>query len=148
MKITIIKVNKKTDEYKDKIEDYKNKIEFISKLKLEEINIAHTDIKSEGESILNKIKDYDYVIVLDEYGSQIDSIDFAEVLNNRMSDSVQNLIFVIGGAFGVDQIVKNRANYIMSFGKMVWPHRMVYIMLLEQIYRGFNILKNTEYHHQ
>lgn len=148
MRLTILKVAKKTNDYIDEIEDYKSKINYLSKLKIEEINIQHSNKKEESVLILSKIKSHDYVVLLDERGSQIDSVCFADFINNRMSDSVTNIVFVIGGSYGVEEEIRERANYIISFGKMVWPHRLVYIMLLEQIYRGFNILHNTEYHHK
>lgn len=153
MKITFIRINKKSDEYIKEIEEYKNKIQFISRKiipssKMEEINIPHSDKKTETISILKKIKNTDYVILLDEIGSKIDSISFSEMIDNRVLDGVQNLVFVIGGSYGVETMIKERANYIMSFGSMIWPHRLAYVMILEQIYRAFNILYNTDYHHK
>lgn len=99
--------------------------------------------KSEG-----KIKESDFVIVLDEKGSRYDNLTFAGRLNNIMSSGASDrVVFVIGDAHGATEDIKKRANLIWSFSDQVFPHRLFRVMLVEQIYRSLEIIKGSPYHH-
>ena len=90
----------------------------------------------------------DQVILLDEKGKSFSSIDFSNLLNQKLLDSTKRLVFVIGGAFGFSEEVYKRADLKLSFSKMTFSHEMIRLFFTEQLYRAFSILKNEPYHHQ
>lgn len=118
--------------------------------KLEWIEVsdeAHMDgINLEGERILSKIKDSDFVVALAILGKELSSEGFAQMLDEQMTYYQGDLVFVIGGSYGLSNDVIKRSNRLISFGKLTYPHQMVRLMLIEQIYRGYMILKNHPYH--
>ena len=146
MKILIISVSKNKTDFDDLRNEYSLRIG--RQLKIEEDILIPSDKDSESDKILSRLKTSDYVILMDERGSQIKSEEFAEIIENRMNDSVQRLVFIIGGAYGVSEEVKNRANYTMALSKMVFPHNLAKLVLFEQIYRALSILSNSAYHHE
>lgn len=105
-------------------------------------------MKEEGEKILKAIPDNSYVVVLDEKGKQMTSPGFSDFLNKRLNESVKNLVFVIGGAYGIGDAVKEKAKFSWSLSELVFPHELVRSILAEQIYRGFSILRGEKYHHE
>lgn len=106
---------------------------------------AEKALKVEGEKILSKIRDDEYVIALDISGESISSIDFAKKIDN-VFNSYSKLVFVIGGSYGLSSQVKKRSDYLLSFSKMTFPHQMFRVILLEQIYRAYKINNNESYH--
>jgi 23S rRNA (pseudouridine1915-N3)-methyltransferase len=110
--------------------------------------IAPSDMSEEGEKILKTIPNDAYVVVLDERGKSLDSIAFSSLMGKRLNESVKNLVFIIGGAYGVDEKVKARAQISLSLSELVFPHELVRSILAEQIYRGFTILRGEKYHHR
>ena len=100
----------------------------------------------EGADILKTLDDKAYVIALDERGKTKTSPDFAKMVRQRRDDGQSEMVFVIGGADGLDETVRERANQLLSFGAMTWPHQLVRIMVAEQIYRSFSILAGHPYH--
>lgn len=107
-----------------------------------------SDPKEEGEKILKAIPDKSYIVVLDEKGKQISSPGLADFLNKRLNESTKTLVFIIGGAYGIDEKVKEKAHFMWSLSSLVFPHELVRSILAEQIYRGFSILKGEKYHHE
>ncbi|MEO7522487.1 MAG: 23S rRNA (pseudouridine(1915)-N(3))-methyltransferase RlmH [Ferruginibacter sp.] len=106
------------------------------------------DLKiKEGESIISVLKKEDYLVLLDEKGKQMNSEGFAAFLQQRANESEKNIIFLIGGAYGVSEPVVQRANYKWSLSQLVFPHQLVRLILAEQIYRACSILRNEKYHH-
>jgi 23S rRNA (pseudouridine1915-N3)-methyltransferase len=103
--------------------------------------------KGESEIILTLLKQDDILIVLDEKGKQLTSEQMAELIQANANKSVKNLVFLIGGAYGVDEKVIKRANHVWSLSKLVFPHQLVRLILAEQIYRSCTILRNEKYHH-
>lgn len=103
--------------------------------------------KKEGETILEWLKKDDYLILLDERGQSFTSPQLAGFLQARANDSVKTLVFLIGGAYGVDDAVFKRANLTWSLSKLVFPHQLVRLILAEQLYRACTILRNEKYHH-
>ena len=103
--------------------------------------------KKEGETILEWLKKDDYLVALDENGKQFDSEGLAKFIQSRANDSVKQIIFLIGGAFGIDQPVLKRANHVWSLSSLTFPHQLVRLILAEQVYRACTILKNEKYHH-
>ena len=102
----------------------------------------------EGNLILESIKNSDYVILLDDKGITLSSIEFSEFLNKKMASSTNELVFIIGGAFGFSESVYQRANIKLSLSKMTFSHQMVRLIFKEQLYRAFTIIKNEKYHHK
>lgn len=110
--------------------------------------LSETDLKKkEGDSILNALQKEDYLILLDERGKQLNSEGVASFIQSRGNESVKNIIFLIGGAFGVSDAVMQRANYKWSLSPLVFPHQLVRLILAEQVYRACSINRNEKYHH-
>lgn len=110
--------------------------------------MSEMDLKlKEGEMILDFLKKDDYLVVLDERGKQISSEGLANFIQTRANESTKQLIFLIGGAYGVDEAVMKRANYKWSLSQLVFPHQLVRLILAEQVYRACTILRNEKYHH-
>lgn len=103
-------------------------------------------IQTDSDQILNEIKPDDYVIVFDERGEQFDSRKFSHKIGQILNSGKKRTLFVIGGAYGVDQRVRDRAQLKVSFSKMVMNHLVAQTVAMEQIYRAFTILRNLPYH--
>ncbi|HWI90022.1 MAG TPA: 23S rRNA (pseudouridine(1915)-N(3))-methyltransferase RlmH [Flavisolibacter sp.] len=104
--------------------------------------------KKEGETILQWLKQDDYLVTLDEHGKQLSSEGLSEFLQERASASTKNLMFLIGGAFGLDATVLKRAQLKWSLSQLTFPHQLVRLILAEQVYRACTIMKNEKYHHK
>ncbi|MFZ9386706.1 MAG: 23S rRNA (pseudouridine(1915)-N(3))-methyltransferase RlmH [Chitinophagaceae bacterium] len=104
--------------------------------------------KKEGETVLGWLGKDDYLVALDERGKQMSSEELAGFIGQRSNESVRNLVFLIGGAYGLDAEVLKKANYTWSLSKLVFPHQLVRLILAEQVYRACSILKNEKYHHR
>ena len=103
--------------------------------------------KSEVAAILNALQSDDILIVLDEKGKEFCSTELAAFIQNKANESAKNIIFLIGGAYGVDESIFKRADYKWSLSKLVFPHQLVRLILSEQIYRACTIIRNEKYHH-
>lgn len=103
--------------------------------------------KAEAISILKTIDATDILILLDETGKMLSSPQLAQFIQQKANQSAQNLVFLIGGAFGVDTTVKKRAQIVWSLSDLVFPHMLVRLILAEQVYRACSILANEKYHH-
>lgn len=134
--------------FSEAIEEYSKRISKYTKLEIIEVSDeANKDIalKKEGERILSKIKDNDYVVTLEIEGNVLSSLEFARKIDNNFNSN-KNLTFVIGGSYGLDDMVKSRSDYKLSFSKFTFPHQLFRIILLEQIYRAYKINHNENYH--
>ncbi len=103
--------------------------------------------KKEGEVLLGMLDKDDYLVALDERGKQLSSEGLAEFIMKRTNESTKNLVFLIGGAYGIDEAVMQRANYKWSLSQLVFPHQLVRLILAEQVYRACSINRNEKYHH-
>ena len=111
-------------------------------------SLSETDLKKkEGETIINLLQKDDYLVMLDERGKMMSSEELAGLIQTRANESTKNIVFLIGGAFGVSEEVKKRANYQWALSKLVFPHQLVRLILAEQIYRACSINRNEKYHH-
>ena len=155
MNTNIIAVGKIREQYiKSGIEEFLKRIQPYSSVKIIEIEAetvkSDDQIKKaiciEGEKILNILSDNTYVIAMDVSGNKLSSEKFASKLQNIYTQGINQLIFIIGGAFGLDEKVKKRADFSLSLSEMTLPHQLVRIFLLEQIYRSFKIINNEPYH--
>ena len=110
--------------------------------------LNENDLKiKEGEVIMQMLKKDDYLVVLEERGQQLNSEGLAAFLQQRANESEKNIIFLIGGAYGVSGDILRRANYKWSLSQLVFPHQLVRFILAEQVYRACTILRNEKYHH-
>jgi 23S rRNA (pseudouridine1915-N3)-methyltransferase len=103
--------------------------------------------RKEGEIILKMLDQKDYLVTLDEKGKSFSSIQLSSFIQQRANDGMKNIIFLIGGAYGIDAEVLKRANYIWSLSQLTFPHQLVRLILAEQVYRACTILRNEQYHH-
>lgn len=157
MKIQLWSVGKAHESYvKAGVEDFTKRItkyypvewKIISPAK-QSANSIERDIKKvEAQTILNGLQSDDYLVLLDERGKQLSSPQVADFIEKRANSSVKQVIFLIGGAFGVDDQVKERANYTWALSELVFPHQLVRLILAEQIYRACTIIRNEKYHHE
>ncbi|WP_418498808.1 23S rRNA (pseudouridine(1915)-N(3))-methyltransferase RlmH [Flagellimonas sp.] len=104
--------------------------------------------EKEGELILAQLQPTDTLILLDENGKQYSSVDFAQFLQKKMNSGLKNLVLAIGGPYGFSDAVYAKCSGKISLSKMTFSHQMVRLFLVEQLYRGFTILRNEPYHHQ
>ena len=110
--------------------------------------LSEMDLKEkEGETILGFLRKEDYLVLLDERGKLIGSEELSKFILTRANESVKNLVFLIGGAYGVSEAVMQRANYKWSLSPLVFPHQLVRLVLAEQVYRACTITRNEKYHH-
>ncbi|WKW46752.1 23S rRNA (pseudouridine(1915)-N(3))-methyltransferase RlmH [Myroides sp. JBRI-B21084] len=138
------------------IDEYTKRLGFYIKFDLEIIadiknvkNLSEAQQKQkEGELILSKLTATDHLILLDENGKSFSSVGFADELQKKMNAGIKTLVFVIGGPYGFSDDVYKKANGKISLSAMTFSHQMVRLFVIEQIYRGFTILKNEPYHHQ
>lgn len=131
------------DEYLKRLRKY-TKIEVIE-LRDEGFAEANKAKKIEGDKILKKLSSKDYVITLEINGNQLYSQELASFIDKKLIDT-SDIVFVIGGSYGLSNEVIKRANYHLSFSKMTFPHQLFRLLLLEQIYRSFKINNNESYH--
>lgn len=146
MKILIVSPGKPhTTEYRAAITEYEVRLSSVLPIAWEFPKVG--TVEEEGASILKRIGDRDFVVLLDERGKDVSSEQFAEFLSAREVDRTKQLVFVIGGAYGVSEAVRARANMTMRLSPMVFPHQLVRLILVEQLYRAQSIRTGGKYHH-
>lgn len=148
--IKIICIGKIKEDYlKKAILEYSKRISKYTKLEIIELKDYDYDLKktleTEQENILKHIKLTDYNILLDLNGKEYTSIEFANKID-KIQQISSNINFIIGGSYGVSNLIKDLSNERISFSKLTFPHQLFRVILLEQIYRSFKILNNEEYH--
>lgn len=158
MKVRIICIGKLKEKYwTAAINEYSKRISGYANIEITELkevklpaNASPADelsvIEKEGENILNRIKDNEYVIALEVEGEQPDSLKLADKVQKTFDTRASTIDFVIGGSLGLSEAVKKRADYGLSFSKMTFPHQLARVMLMEQIYRIFKISNGETYH--
>ena len=158
MKITIVCVGKiKEKFYRDALVEYTKRLSRYCSLSITEVADEKTkeqasDVECaiikdrEGERILKSIREDGYVIALAIDGKNLDSVELSKKIENLALTGKSNLYFVIGGSLGLSDEVMKRADYKLSFSRMTFPHQLMQMILLEQIYRGYRILNHEPYH--
>ena len=158
MKIKLVTVGKLKEKYlKDGIAEYAKRLKHFTKFELIELSDEKTPDKAshlenqqilekEGNRILSKITDKEFVIALAIEGQQFPSEKFSKILSDITIRGISDITFVIGGSLGLSTAVKKRANLLMSFGKLTLPHQLMRLVLVEQIYRAFMIQQGSPYH--
>lgn len=155
MKIKIIALGKIKEKFlKDGIEEFLKRLTPYTPIEIVELNpieikdenLTQKALDEEGENILSHIKDDTYVITMEILGKQLSSEEFASKINDITISGVSELVFVIGSSCGISQKVSQRANFKLSMSKMTFLHQFARLILIEQIYRAFKILKGEKYH--
>lgn len=157
-RISILSVGKIKEKYlKDGIAEYAKRLSRYCKLDIIEVadektpdgasSVVEEQIKNlEGEKLLKYIREDDYVIALAIDGKMLDSVELSDKMEQLAVSGISHLVFVIGGSLGLSQSILKRADYKLSFSKMTFPHQLMRMILLEQIYRGYRIMKGEPYH--
>ena len=157
MKITLLAIGKTEETYlKEGIEIYLRRLSHYTHFEFIEYQLPrkHQSLppailkQKEAEAILNFMDKADYTVLLDEKGKTFTSVSFAQFLQQRLNQSVKNLLFVIGGAWGFDEDVYQKATMKLSLSAMTFSHQMIRLFFAEQLYRAFTILRNESYHNE
>lgn len=157
MKITLLTVGKTDKDWvKQGIDIYASRMKHYFPFTIVEIpelknvsSLSEEQIKTkEGELILKNIKPTEDVILLDERGREYSSMEFAKVLQDKISYTGKDIVFIIGGAYGFSEAVRQRSNSKISLSRMTFSHQMVRAIFVEQLYRAFTIMKGEPYHHE
>lgn len=158
MKITVAAVGKLKERYlKDGIAEYTKRLSRFAEVEVVEVDDEHApdslseaqegQVKQrEAERLLKRIKEGSYIVLLDLAGEQINSESFSSKLESVMLSGNSHITFIIGGSLGLDKSLISAANYRLCLSKMTFPHQLARLILLEQIYRAFKIMKNETYH--
>ena len=158
MKITIVTVGKIKEKYlRDAISEYTKRLSKYCKLEIVEVvdektpdnasSIVENQIRDkEAERIQKYLKDDAYVITLEIGGKMLDSVEFSKKIEQLGIQGKSHIIFVIGGSIGLGEEVLRRSDFAISFSKMTFPHQLMRVILLEQIYRGYRIMNHEPYH--
>jgi 23S rRNA (pseudouridine1915-N3)-methyltransferase len=154
LKISFVSVGKNHDAYiRDGVNQFTKRIahyysidwQLITPSKLSEPNQIK---KAEAANIIKSLAVTDVLILLDETGKMLSSPGLAKLIQQKANQSAQKIVFLIGGAYGVDEEIKKRANFTWSLSDLVFPHMLVRLILAEQVYRACSILANEKYHHE
>ena len=157
MKIKLLAIGKTDDKnLQQLISNYENRLKHYVKFELQILpdiknvkNLSEAQQKEkEGELILKQLQPTDQLVVLDEKGKDFRSKEFASYLQKKMNSGIKQLVFVIGGPYGFSDAVYKKSQGKVSFSKMTFSHQMIRLFVVEQLYRGFTILKNEPYHHE
>lgn len=157
MKVTLILVGKTTDQavimglekYLKRLKRYiQFSLEIIPGLKNTK-NLSESEIKNrEGTLILSKLPDSRFLVLLDEKGKEMTSVQFADFIESKMIQSVKNLVFVVGGAYGFSDEVYKKAASKIALSQMTFSHQIIRLIFMEQFYRAFTIINKEPYHHE
>lgn len=157
MKLRLLLVGKTVGApLREGIADYAGRLSHYAAFSIEEIpelkqtaSLTHDQIKTrEGALILSRVKESDWVILLDERGKRYTSLAWARELERKLSHGARDLVFVIGGAYGFSQPVYDRADEKLSLSEMTFSHQLVRLVFVEQLYRAFTIMRGEPYHHE
>jgi 23S rRNA (pseudouridine1915-N3)-methyltransferase len=158
MKITILCVGKLKESYfRDGVAEYKKRLSKYAEVNIVEVADEKTSENSsdreiaavqdkEGKRIMSHIKDKELCVSLAIKGKMYDSVEFSEKIANWLEEGGSHVVFIVGGSLGLSEEVLKRCRYSISFSKMTFPHQLMRVILLEQIYRGFRIMNNEPYH--
>ncbi|MBQ8558849.1 MAG: 23S rRNA (pseudouridine(1915)-N(3))-methyltransferase RlmH [Tyzzerella sp.] len=158
MRITVITVGKIKEKYlKDAIAEYSKRLSKYCKLEIVEVadektpdnasEVVENSIRSkEAERILKYVKEDAYIITLEINGKQLSSEELADKINKLGVQGTSHIIFIIGGSIGLGEEVLKKSNYALSFSKMTFPHQLMRVIILEQIYRSYRIISGEPYH--
>ncbi len=156
LELWTLEKSKKNKQASD-IEDYVKRLSHYTDFEMRSIDnskIAHAkssidEIKlGEEKLILKSLEQQHFLLLLDEHGKELTSKQWAQEINKWQVSGLQKVIVLIGGSYGVSKAIKQRANLTLSLSKLTFPHRLVKLIIVEQVYRAFTILKGEKYHHE
>lgn len=157
MKITLAVIGKTEvgfvrqgiDEYVKRLQHYVSfNIQYIGDIKGTRNMSEEQQKVAEGRQLLASLEPSDYILLLDEHGTERTSMDYSQWLQRRMASGCKRLVFVVGGPYGFSKEVYDRSNEMISLSKMTFPHELVRLIFVEQLYRAFTILRHEPYHHE
>ena len=157
MKIKLLAIGKTDDKHLLQLIDvYQKRLQHYIKFEMEILpdiknvkNLSEAQQKEkEGELVLKKLQNTDELILLDDKGKQFTSIEFSQYLQKKMNSGIKQLVLLIGGPYGFSEPIYKKASGKISLSKMTFSHQMIRLFIVEQVYRGFTILKNEPYHHE
>lgn len=157
MRILLVQIDKTQDNYLiEGIEVYTKRLKNYTQQEIQTINVPKNvrqrsipeQKAEEAKLIFDNIANDDFLVLLDEQGKELSSVDFSKFIAQKQNASTKRLVFLIGGPFGFDQKIYERANYKLSFSKMTFSHQMIRLFFAEQLYRAYTILKGEKYHHE
>jgi 23S rRNA (pseudouridine1915-N3)-methyltransferase len=156
MKVSLLQIDKTTESYlTEGISIYLKRLKNYTAFEINTITVpkavrARPEKEQkieEGKLLQKQLKDQDFVILLDENGKELGSVEFSRFLEQKMGQSIKHLVFVIGGPYGFDDTMYHRANFKLSLSKMTFSHQMVRLFFIEQLYRAFTLIRGEKYHH-
>lgn len=157
MKAILLVIGKTTDSYlKKAVEEYRNRLTHYLPFEIEIIpelrNTKKLSFDQQKEMTCAKVLEYlqtsDTVVLLDEHGKEYSSMEFSKYMEQKMSSTPHQLIFIIGGPYGFSKDLYNRANGMISVSRMTFSHQMIRLIFIEQLYRALTIIKGEPYHHE
>lgn len=157
MRILLFQIDKTQDSYlAEGIEIYAKRLRNYTQLEIATINVPKAvrqrsfgeQKTEEARLILSQVAPEDFLILLDDKGKEFSSSEFAGFIAQKQNASVKRLVFLIGGPFGFDKQVYDRANFKLSLSRMTFSHQMVRLFFVEQLYRAYTILRGEKYHHE
>jgi 23S rRNA (pseudouridine1915-N3)-methyltransferase len=156
VKIVLLNISSKKEAWLEEAKEiYQDKISKMNPFQIEELkpvkierDNAEKKKKLESQNICNFLKADDYVILFDEKGQNMNSMQFAKFVEQQLGSAKKRVVFIIGGAFGVDEIVKTKAQKVIAISSFTLNHRVAFLLALEQIYRAFSIMKGLPYHNE
>ena len=157
MKITLLVIGKTTESYlNEAIQKYQARLKHYISFEIETIaglkntkNLSENQQKQKEAELLEKaLKNKDHIILLDENGKEMTSLDFSNVIEKSGHTGAKNICFIVGGPYGFEKRIHDLANRKISLSRMTFSHQMIRLIFIEQLYRAFTILNNEPYHHQ
>jgi 23S rRNA (pseudouridine1915-N3)-methyltransferase len=157
MKILVLFVGKTDKPFmKEGIDDYLNRIKYYFPIELQIIPELKKNVnlpvelqkEKEGQLVLAHVNKGDQLVLLDEKGTEYSSVELSQWIEKKMTSSVRQIVFVIGGAYGFAESVYQRADHMISLSKLTFSHQMVRMIFAEQLYRALTIIRNEPYHHK
>jgi 23S rRNA (pseudouridine1915-N3)-methyltransferase len=151
IKIEIVAVGRMTDTYLKAFQDYERRMKWSVSVRQIEVKVKKNNSaaqKIECEKILDTLDPQAFKIMMDERGKTIKSLEFSEVFDRQIQSGQTKIQCIIGGADGLTEDVRSKANFLLSFGKQTWPHQLARVMLMEQLYRAQQILQGHPYHRE
>ena len=157
MKISLLLIGKTNSKFLiDGIQEYVKRLSFYIPFNIKYLNDTKNTRKLsqeqqkqlEGKMILDSLEKSDYVVLLDEHGTEFTSIEFERYIEKKQSTVQRQLVFIVGGPYGFSDDVKKRANEKISMSKMTFSHEMIRLFFVEQLYRAMTIINNEPYHHE
>lgn len=157
MRISLLQIDKTQDAYiAEGVEIYTKRLKNYTSFHISTINVPKAvrqrsqpeQKKEEAKLILAQLAPEDVVVLLDERGKEFSSVEFSAYLTQRQNASTKSLVFLIGGPFGFDEKVYERAGFKISLSRLTFSHQMIRLFFVEQLYRAFTIQKGEKYHHE